>query len=233
MKKADQTPTSVCISLSVPLLSGLFTAPPLAQDNSASEEPAQSTPVSSPLVETEIFANPGHFGNPKVSPDGNRIVYRQQLGGKTFLTAEILYQDAKQSIAIPDNRDLAWYRWAGNSKILLSVSGVLNTKFGERRHTGLFVKDLVTGQTRTLGRKRQGFDGANVLYVVPTGTYILPPMQQSVYHYPGVYRIELDTKAITRILGPQPPIWTLIADTRGGGRMGVGFVGSPLQIRYS
>jgi len=233
MKKADQTKTRVGISISVPLLSGLFTAPPLAQDNSASEEPAQSTPVSSPLVETEIFANPGHFGNPKVSPDGNRIVYRQQLGGKTFLTAEILYQDAKQSIAIPDNRDLAWYRWAGNSKILLSVSGVLNTKFGERRHTGLFVKDLLTGQTRTLGRKRQGFDGANVLYVDPTGTYILPPMQQSVYHYPGVYRIELDTKAITRILGPQPPIWTLIADTRGGGRMGVGFVGSPLQIRYS
>ncbi|NRD88613.1 hypothetical protein C8024_02735 [Sphingopyxis sp. BSNA05] len=84
-------------------------------------------PQSADIIETKIFAKPGHFGNPKISPDGERVVYRQQLGGKSYLTVAVLYGDAKKRIAIPENVDLRWYRWAGNNKILFGVSAVVDT----------------------------------------------------------------------------------------------------------
>ncbi|ASK89870.1 alpha/beta hydrolase family protein [Sphingorhabdus sp. SMR4y] len=214
------------------LIFSLFTSPAQARDNTATVGQADKKPVSANIIKTEIFAKPGHFGNPKISPDGERVVYRQQLGGKPYLTAARLYSDTKKRIAIPDNVDLLWYRWAGNHKILFSVSAVVDTSRGQRRHTGLYVTDVNSGASITLGRKTQGYDGDNVLYVDPTGTYILLSMQRSIYDYPAVYRIELENNEITRVIRRQSQIWTWIADNSGVVRMGLSQIGGTLKIHY-
>ena len=203
-----------------------------AQDGVVNVDQADAKPESTHIVETKIFANPGHFGNPAISPEGDRVLYRQQLGGKSYLTAAVLYGDAKKRIAIPENVDLRWYRWAGNNKILFSVSAVVDTPVGQRRHTGLYVTDVASGESITLGRKTQGFDGDNVLYVDPAGAYILLSLQRSIYDYPGVYRVKLENNEITRVVRRQSQIWTWIADNSGVVRMGLSKIGGTLKIHY-
>lgn len=232
MNSAGLTKLIIGIAINTIVSFGLLTSLGHAQNRVTATDNMESKSVSSHIVETGIFANPGHFGNPKLSPDGNRILYRQQLGGKSYLTAAVIYDDAKKRIAMPENVDLRWYRWAGNSKILFSVSAIVDTQIGQRRHTGLYVTDVTTGETITLGRKTQGFDGDNVLYVDPSGTYLLLSMQRSIYDYPGVYRVKLENNEITPLVRKQSQIWTWIADNRGVVRMGLSKIGSTLKIHY-
>ncbi len=210
----------------------LFTTAAQARDDTATVDQANNKPQSADIIETKIFAKPGHFGNPKISPDGERVVYRQQLGGKSYLTVAVLYGDAKKRITIPENVDLRWYRWAGNNKILFGVSAIVDTSRGQRRHTGLYVTDVSSGVSITLGRKTQGYDGDNVLYVDPTGTYILLSMQRSIFDYPAVYRVELANNETTRVVRRQSQIWTWIADNSGVVRMGLSQIGGTLKIYY-
>lgn len=232
MNRIGLKSASVVIAIKAIAIFSVFTSVVQAQDDVVNANRADSRPVAAHIVETKIFANPGHFGSPKISPDGERVVYRQQLGGKSYLTAAVLYGDAKKRIAIPENVDLRWYRWAGNNKILFGISAIVDTSLGQRRHTGLYVTDVNSGVSITLGRKTQGYDGDNVLYVDPSGTYILLSMQRSIYDYPGVYRVELDNNEITRVVRRQSQIWTWIADNSGVVRMGLSKIGGTLKIYY-
>ncbi|SIN59494.1 Dipeptidyl aminopeptidase/acylaminoacyl peptidase [Parasphingorhabdus marina DSM 22363] len=218
------------------LLTFLLSAPALSSavqaQNQGDTLPPKGARLPAHIVETSIFANPGHFGSPRLSPDGDQVLFRQQLKGKTYLTATVLYKNDTKRIAIPENVDLRWYRWAGDGKILFSVSAVAATRFGERRHTGLYVHNIGTGETMALGRKVQGFDGDNVLFVDPAGTYLLLSMQRSVYDYPGVYRVTLSNNEISEVVPRQKRIWTWIADSEGVVRMGLSYINSTLKIYY-
>ena len=225
--------SSLTVAAVLTLLFQLSQSPSIyAKNADLTDQSSLEADRNSHLVDAAIFANPGHFGNPKLSPSGERVLFRQQIKGKTYLTTSVIYKNDTHRIAIPEDVNLGWYRWAGNDRILFSVSKVAATKFGNRRHTGLLVSNIHTNETITLGRKVQGFDGDNVLFVDPEGRYLLLSMQRSVYDYPDVYRVRLDNNEMTRVISKQSRIWTWIADNQGKIRMGLSYTGGTLRIYY-
>lgn len=70
----------------------------------------------SPKIETAVFADEGHVRFPKISPDGTKIIYREQIGEQTHLATLFLDGSETYRVAMPEDTDLRWYRWAGSKK---------------------------------------------------------------------------------------------------------------------
>ena len=85
-------------------------------------------------IETAIFADAGHVRFPKISPDGSRILYREQIGQQTYLATLFLDGTDTYRVAMPEDTDLLWYRWAGSTKSRFSFASLKSnagSQFGE------------------------------------------------------------------------------------------------------
>ncbi len=138
---------------------------------------------------------------------------------------------------MPKDTDLSWYRWAGNQKLLFSVSSLKNYS-GQRagntefRQTELYVIDIATRKTRYLGLKKAGPDGDNVIHVDRDGRFLLLSARQSVYKYPEIFRIDMDTNESELVLKEQLKVWDWIADNDGVVRVGISYRGKTVHVFY-
>lgn len=185
-----------------------------------------------PKIPVDVFVDPGFLRGPMLSPDGERLLFREYLSDKTFLGIKGVADPKIVHIAIPEKHSLNWYRWAGSGRILVSLSGVTYVE-GEEYPVSMLIRyDINTGQALPLGRKIQGLRGDDVLYVDPAGQYLLLGLQQTIYDYPSVYRVELTDNKLTEIIKPQNSIWEWIADDAGVVRMGISYVNRATKIYY-
>ena len=182
-------------------------------------------------IPTEIFAAEGDVYRPLLSPDGSQMVYRQNAGGKTFLTIRTLSDDKLFSTAMPEGTDLNWYRWAGNGQILFSVSS-LKQYFNEFRQVEMYLIDSTTRKTRYIGVEDGGPDGDNVLHLDPDGRFLILEIRESVYKYPAVYRINLATNEAEQVVGDQMRVMDWVADNTGQIRMGISYRRSSTLVFY-
>lgn len=185
-----------------------------------------------PKIDTAIFADAGHVRFPKISPDGSKIIYREQVGEQTYLSTLFLDGSDTYRVAMPKDTDLLWYRWAGNRKMLFSVSSLKNYIGGEFRQVEIYVIDLDTKQSRYLGPEKAGPDGDNVLYVDPDGAYLLMSVRQSTYKYPSVFRVNIDTNESEEIVKDQLRIWHWYADNDGVVRAGISYRRRSTRLFY-
>lgn len=208
-----------------------FLAPPVFSQNTMKS--AANLPVKPPeLIPPDTFAAPGQMVRPELSPDGLKMVYREQIGSTKLLTIKTIDGGKIERIKVPENNDLKWYRWAGDDKILMSVRGVLTRGSREYWRTSMFAYDIRTGSFQSVGRWQTVADGDNVLHVDPDGQYLLQSIQASPTEYPTVYRVSLADNDVSTVVYPQKRIWRWLADDAGIVRMGITFRSTGLDIYY-
>src|SRR3954471_11943126 len=87
----------------------------------AAADPAPTPPPA--RVAAEAFGALPFLSGPEVSPDGRHLVASSVIDGKkAVILADLDAADyGLQKIALPENVDVIWARWAGPAKILLSL----------------------------------------------------------------------------------------------------------------
>lgn len=86
----------------------------------------------------------------------------------------------------------------------------------------LILFDLETNVSNAIGRREAGPDGDDVLYIDPSGEWLLLSMQASPRDYPSVFRVSLSDLSMTEIVPQRTDVWAWYADTAGVVRAGIG-----------
>ena len=97
-------------------------SPSFAQ-GSAQETATADSGTAAPYS-AELFAKLPLINGPKLSPDGQNILFSTQTGGRTFVATRSVTDGKLHSIPLAERLDLNWYRWAGNNRLLISVSQI-------------------------------------------------------------------------------------------------------------
>ncbi len=187
--------------------------------------PPDTPPAAAGLqrISVEDFGALPFMVRPRISPDGRRLLARAYVKGELRLAVVDLNDSTKSTtIPIPEKRDLLWYRWAGNDRLLISV-GLSSRLFGSEIYvTRLVMVDLTNEQAHFIGKRSAGIQGDDVIYLDPDGKWLLLSMQQTIYDYPSVWHVDLDTVKLKKVVPSQPSVWQWFADSSGVVRTGIG-----------
>jgi dipeptidyl aminopeptidase/acylaminoacyl peptidase len=194
-----------------------------------SQDAASATPD---LLPSEIFAAPRNLVGPKLSPDGQNMVYREQIGNNKFIAIENIATKAVKRILEPEKADLSWYRWAGDNRLLIAVAKNVLFEGDEVRVSGLFAYDITKNEFNIVGKKNTAFNGDEVLFVDPDGAYIVQSVQATIYDYPAVFKINLADNSRQELVKPQLEIFDWIVDDAGVVRMGIAYQDDGSNIYY-
>lgn len=171
---------------------------------------------------------------PRISPDGELIAAHALVEGKPV----ILVTDAapgpgpRRTFPLPDRHELRWVRWAGPRRLLVSLGNTQNFYGHDVRVTRLAMMDLATGRVILVGPKQQGLVGDDILHVARDGKSLLLSTQPSIWDYPAVYRVDLDTGKNDRVVRAQESVWSWFADENGVVRAGIGASGKRWWLLY-
>jgi|HigsolmetaAR201D_1030396.scaffolds.fasta_scaffold02310_7 Dipeptidyl aminopeptidases/acylaminoacyl-peptidases len=205
------------LSLVLVLLSAIGVLAPATHAWSATET------ASVPRISAEDFGALPFMTAPLLSPSGERVAARAySKDGLRIAIIDLKNQQNSLTIPIPEDRDLRWYQWAGDKRLLLSV-GTSEFFMGEDVYvTRLLMFDIETQQVHLVGKKNAGFMGDDVIYVDPSGSWLLLNLQAAIDQYPSVWRVDLDTLKSKMIVRPQDHVWDWFADSNGVVRTGIG-----------
>ncbi|MDJ0641668.1 MAG: prolyl oligopeptidase family serine peptidase [Erythrobacter sp.] len=211
---------------SVPLLPVHAQSERLEQAVSSDEAPA--------LIPTENFAGRSAFRDFEMSPDGKQLAIERSIDG----TPEILVLDAakgevvRQLVFQKDQR-IDWIHWAGNTKILLSISMAGSFYGFPVRVNRLYVRDLVNGQLFPLEVDDRVLWGGDLVHMAEDGSHALISVQSSFRSTPSVYRYQLVPDGeVERIVKPKTGVWNWYADDDGVVRLGMGWKRKRLRVYY-
>ena len=183
------------------------------------------------FIPIKTFTAPGHIHQPLISPDGKRIIYREKIGEKNYLTILTIDKDKeKKRLGVPLR--LNWYRWAGNDRLIFSVGNSFSFLGTPILVPGLYSYQLSTGDYEKLSDRNQVLAGGTVLHVDRYGRYIIMAAQDSVRDYPSVFRVHLTDKQVVKIVDEQDRINEWVADGDGVIRMGLSFRGRSMRVFY-
>lgn len=207
--------------------------PPAAAPTALAPADPKARPPKIPAAD---FASQNLFNGAKLSPNGKLFALRAAVGNDFFL---MLFDAETRKIARTINLggkdQVEWFRWAGDDKILLSMSKAEKINGEEIRYTRLLLYDLPSQQFHFIGKASEGPEGDDVLYVDPAGAYILLSIQRTVFDWPSVWRFPLGPdaeKKAVRVQREQPGVWEWYADDAGVVRMGTEFTNRSLKIWY-
>ena len=160
-----------------------------------------------------------------LSPDGLQMLARVHGDGKDKLGIVTLATGQVMTLPMPGEGELAKYRWAGNGRVLFSVGSTVPWFGSEAYMTRLAVMDVATKATRFVGKRNEGLEGDDILYVDPGGAWLLLQIQRTIYEHPSVFRVDLGTNAMTKVVDAREGVWEWYADGHGVVRAGVGVSG--------
>lgn len=206
----------------------------LAQQPAATQSPAATAPASPapaakprpPRIPASAFAERSGLSDMALSPDGSKIALRAIASdGKTRLAVlDAETRAGLHNLEMPAKQELEWFRWAGNNRLIVSLSQV-GTVFGDPyTFTRLFVYDLTTRTFTFVGKKDMGIDGDQVLHVDPAGEFVLLEMQRTLFDYPSVWRFPLDgtaEKAGKEVQASRYYVWSWFVDDAGVVRLAI------------
>ena len=176
------------------------------------------------LISAADFGALPFMVGPKMSPDAKHVVTEAHVnGGKRLVILELGAKPGpSHSFHMPGKWELVGYRWAGNDRVLVSI-GHSDVLFGDDVYvTRLVMYDLKTDKAAFIGKKNEGVEGDNIIYVDRDGHWLLLNVQKTIYDYPSVYRVDLDTMEMKKVVGEHPYVWNWFADSSGTVRAGLG-----------
>lgn len=205
----------------------------MAASAAIAQAPASATaPAATSPYDAAAFARLPLINGPKISPNGERILFSTQSGGKTIVAFRGIADSRLNPIVLPDRLDLNWYRWASDTRILISVSQTVRWFDSEARRSYLLSVDTATLKPIFVGRDNQGLEGDDLLYVDPSGDWALLSIQRTPYDYPSVFKAWLDTGKVSQVQSPSNNIWEWFADNKGAVRMGITFAANSWTLFY-
>jgi dipeptidyl aminopeptidase/acylaminoacyl peptidase len=205
----------------------------LAFAGPAEGDPRDSGKDAAPPTAADFGAVPALSGV-KLAPNGKLIAAEAVVKGKQaiVLTSAGGERGAVQTYPMPEKQKLQWLRWAGSDRLLISVGATTKLYGEEFRMSRLLMLDLKTGKASLVGPKDQGLFGDDIVHIDPAGKFLLLSTQASIWDYPGVYRVDLDTGKSDRIVRPQEDVWNWFADGDGIVRAGMGSRGKRWWLLY-
>jgi dienelactone hydrolase len=209
-----------------------------AQADATAEAPGDAaTPAANerpPLIPARHFAERSQFNGAKLSLDGKLMALTTTVGDKATLAVfDPATKKALGAFPLAADAELDWFRWAGPSKIIVSVS-MQGEFFNETvRFTRLALVNVEEKWAEILGRRNAVVEGDNVIFIAKDGSYALVSAQRTVYDYPSVFRYELarDGK-ISEVQTPREGVWRWYADDAGVVRLGTGWRNNALRYFY-
>jgi dipeptidyl aminopeptidase/acylaminoacyl peptidase len=187
-----------------------------------------------PKIPVEEFARLPFMHNPKLSPDGTKILTQLNLKGKEKLGILSLFDAAVKPTIIPqtEKQAIRGYRWLTDKKILISIAFKLGTIGNEFWVSRLVTYELDSGNYQFVGSKSKAIVGDDVLFVAEDASFLLLAVQKTVYDYPAVLRVDLITGVSTQVVKPKDDIWDWYADFNGIVRFGIRHSGSGTKVFY-
>lgn len=185
-------------------------------------------------IPTEHFAARSAFNEFAMSPDGVHLAIKRVFEGES----DLLLIDAatKKPVTVytmGGDFDLDWFQWAGNEKLIMSVSSVGTYYDVPVRVSRMLVRNIVTNETWMLDVPRNLLWGGDVIHVAEDGSHILVSQQMTIRSDPSVYRYELRPDAEReRVVKPINDVWSWYADDAGVVRLGMGWRRNRLRIYY-
>jgi len=197
-------------------------------------DPIAASAEKPQLIDTELFAGRSPISGAKLSPDGDVIAFKTTRDGKPILIG--LNVDTSEIVAsflLPDEMEFGWFRWAGNDKVIFSLSQRGEFFDEEVRYTRLFAVHMAEGWIEFIGSRDSVVDGDDVIFVAEDGSHLLLSVQRDIRSYPSVMRFELepDTRG-KQVQGPKQYIWEWFADDAGVVRAGTGWRLGKLKVYY-
>jgi len=206
----------------------LLAASPVVAQGEAAAAPALVKPTA------EDFGALPILSRPVLAPNGQRVAAEGLSSGKTaILIIDISTPDKKITpVWVPKDHKVEWMRWAGNDRVLISISAAGKFMGEEMQITRLIFVDLANVKMKMLGPENQGVDGDDVIFVDRDGKFLLLSTQPTIYDYPAVYRIDLTTLKSERVVASIDHVWSWYADGSGVVRVGVGSNGPRNWLLY-
>ncbi|MDJ0978113.1 MAG: alpha/beta fold hydrolase [Erythrobacter sp.] len=206
---------------------------------SVAQEPAPDTNAERadeipPLIPTKAFAGRSAFRAFELSPDGARLAITREVDGRPeILVVDTATRKPQKRLTFGERAQLDWVRWAGNEKLLMSLSIPAFFMWQFVRSNRLHVSDLTNDDFFPLEVDEDVIWGGDLVHLAPDGSHALISVQSSLRKTPGVYRYELRPGgAAERIVKPKGGVWSWYADDEGVVRLGMGWRGRRLRVYY-
>lgn len=184
-------------------------------------------------IRIEDLAARASIGTPVLSPTGHHLV-GQSRDGET--SALLVYNPDEPNVApqtIPLGKTtLISMRWAGEKRLLLTVT-LIGEIYGYKVPIfRLLAVDLPSGSVRILDRKSRGILGGDVLYASSAGDWALVASQDDLGTTPSVKRIDLVTGDSSTVEKARSDVWSWYADSKGVVRAGIAYNDRRWTIYY-
>lgn len=217
----------LCAFALLPVTSASAQTPLPAESTSAAQsQPAKALPPSS------LFAAPRQLISPTLSPDGNKLAFREVVAGIKFFTIGEINTGKETKILEPTKSTIDWFRWVGSDTILLNAVSVENDY--EIKTDILFKFNLNDKTFKTVGDEYSWIRGSNIIFVDPNGKYLLYTLNSRISSVwkPDVFKINISDNKTKKILDSENNIEEWIADDAGIVRMGIARHDSGSDIYY-
>jgi len=228
--------TKSCHWLIACLATFALAAPLPAQTPAASPAPAtRAAPAAPGPLPIEALAALPELASPTLSPDGYRIAAQVTIQGQSRITVwDLRNRSTPPRMLSHENYELRWLRWAGPDRLLV---GVVTTGIYEGLRlpiSRVIAMDMTRGSTWSVRMLNvgQGFIGDNVIFVEPSGSYVLISSQPMLDQYPAVYRVDLATGESTQIQRSRDGVWSWFADAEGVVRLGIDYGERRIRFYY-
>jgi dipeptidyl aminopeptidase/acylaminoacyl peptidase len=187
-------------------------------------------------VATEVLAKRPNMTGLRLSPDGNKLVYKLISDGREFLAWMDISQPnprpkviaATEEFREAGDRTTSGWRWVGNDKIVLTLTAREN--FGGDRGDviRLVSYDLQTGKLSPIAWDNVAANGGQILNVDHASQTLL--IQRTYKHEnterwndPEVVRVDLKTGKVEMVMRTNPIVGGWFADSSGVVRGGFSY----------
>ncbi len=186
------------------------------------------------LIGAAQFAAGSQFRSFDMSPDGARLAIARKAGKRQdVIFIDTATRETNGGLNVPEDKSLDWVRWAGNDKLILSISFPTMFYGVSVRASRLLVHDLAKNVTFPLKVGRDVIWGGDVVHVAEDGSHALIAVQDNLMQTPSVYRYDLVPEgAVEKVVRPRDGVWEWYADEAGTVRLGLGWVNRRLKVYY-
>jgi dipeptidyl aminopeptidase/acylaminoacyl peptidase len=194
---------------------------------------ARAAFAAAPLIPLERFAAGPAMSAPRISPDGNRVVYITSIGAERFVTILDLRSREPRPILRGTSGAFRVMRceFKGDNRLLCHFTG-MERLYGELYpSTRLVALDADGSKRRVLFQDPFGWQSAGralsqdrIVHHLPDDPHhVLIELADVHTIYPSVYRLNVDAGDRQVVVPEHPPVLSWLADREGVVRFGYGF----------